>query len=298
MLNKLNQVVPALSLMIIALATMTNAHAHRAWMLPSSTVIEDKDPWVTIDAAISNDLFDINYHPLKLDGLVITGPDGKQVAPANALTGRLRSTFDIKLDLPGTYKASIVTHGVMASYTLNGEMKRWRGSEEEFATALPAGAQDVKATRVSRRLETLVSSGNPNDTVFKTSGVGLEWVPLTHPNDMRAGEKATWRFLLDGKAASNQSFSLVPGGVRYRGVLGEIRHTTDANGEISFTLPAAGMYFLNTSWPQLKVATASVAASATASTTASATQSATAAQRPEPPARRVSYAATVEVLPQ
>jgi hypothetical protein len=253
-------------------------------------VIENQDPWVTIDAAISNDLFDIDYLPLKLDALVITGPDGKQVAPANVLTGRLRSTFDIKLALPGTYKASIVTDGVMASYKLNGEMKRWRGSAEAFATALPAAAQDVKATRVLRRLETVVSTGQPNDTVFKTSGVGLEWVPLTHPNDLRAGEKATWRFLLDGKPASNQSFSLVPGGVRYRGVLGEIRHTTDANGEISFTLPAAGMYFLNTSWQPPKLEAASA--------TASATQSATADQQPEPSALRVSYAATVEVLPQ
>jgi uncharacterized GH25 family protein len=297
MLNKLNQAVPALALMIATLATMTNAHAHRAWMLPSATVIEDADPWVTIDAAISNDLFDINYHPLKLDALVITGPDGKPVAPLNALTGRLRSTFDIKLDLPGTYKASIVTHGVMASYKLNGEVKRWRGSEEEFATALPGAAQDVKVTRMSRRLETMVSSGKPNDTVFKTSGVGLEWVPLTHPNDMRAGEKATWRFLLDGKAASNQSFSLVPGGVRYRGVLGEIRHTTDANGDISFTLPDAGMYFLNTSWPQPQVATAAATAAA-APATAAATPPASTDQRPQPPTRRVSYAATVEVLPQ
>ena len=115
-------------------------------------------------------------------------------------TGRLRSTFDIRLAKPGTYKASIVTRSVMASYRLGGEMKRWRGTEEAFAREIPAGAQEVQATRVLSRLETFVSTGTPNDVVFKPAGEGLELVPLTHPNDLRAGEKATWRFLLDGKA--------------------------------------------------------------------------------------------------
>ena len=44
---------------------------------------------------------------------------------------------------------------------------------------------------------------------------------------------------------ANLPFSLIPGGVRYRGVLGEIRLSTDANGSATFTVPEAGMYSLN-----------------------------------------------------
>jgi hypothetical protein len=33
------------------------AQAHRAWLLPSATVLSGTDAWVTVDAAISNDLF-------------------------------------------------------------------------------------------------------------------------------------------------------------------------------------------------------------------------------------------------
>ena len=267
----LNQSLLALALALAGLGQ--NAHAHRPWMVPSSTMVEAGDAWVTVDAAISEDLFDIDHQPLKLDALEITGPDGNRVMPENVLTGRLRSVFDVKLAKPGTYKASIVAQSVMASYTLNGELKRWRGTEAAFATAIPAGAQGVTATRVASRLETFFSANTSNDTVFKPSGVGLELVPLTHPNQLRVGEKASWRFLIDGKAAPNLAFSLVPGGVRYRGVLGEIRQSTDANGEITFTVPAAGMYFVNTSWPAGMPA------------------------GPQPP-RRLTYGATVEVLPQ
>lgn len=259
------------SLLALALATLAcQAHAHRPWMLPSSTLVEAKDPWVTVDGAISENLFVIDHMPLVLDGLEITGPDGARVAPQNVASGRLRSTFDVKLAKPGTYKAGIVSQGVLASYTLNGEPKRWRGSEQAYATAIPAGARDVVATRTHNRLETFFSAGAPDDAVLKPTGVGLELVPVTHPNDLRVGEKATWRFLIDGKAAPEQAFSLVPGGVRYRGVLGEIRLRTDANGDITFTLPAPGMYLLSSSWP---------------------------AATPSAP-RRLNYAATLEVLPQ
>ncbi len=74
-------------------------------------------------------------------------------------------------------------------------------------------------------------------------------VPVTHPNDLRAGETITWRFQLDGKPLPNLPFSLVPGGVRYRGMLGELRLTTDAKGEVKFTVPEANMYWLSAKFP-------------------------------------------------
>ncbi|SFM03528.1 DUF4198 domain-containing protein [Rugamonas rubra] len=274
-MKKLNKPLLALALAGLAL----NAQAHRPWLLPSSTQVDAKEAWVTIDAAISEGLFDIDHQPLKLDGIVATGPDGARVNLDNASTGKLRSTFDLRLAKPGTYKISLVSQGVFGSYKDKaGDMKRFRGSEESLAKDVPADATDVKLTRNYSRLETFVSTGTPNEAVFKPSGVGLELVPVTHPNDMRSGERATWRFLLDGKPAANQAFSLIPGGVRHRGTLGEIRQSTDAKGEISFELPAAGMYMVSSSWP--------VAAPAAAGTP------------PAAPARRVTYAATVEVLPQ
>jgi len=267
------------SLMVLALAGLSlSAHAHRGWMVPSSTMVESKDAWVTVDAAVSDGLFEIDHQPLRLDLLQITGPDGATVVPANVLTGRLRSVFDVKLEKPGTYKAAIVSQTVMASYKVNGEQKRFRGNEETFKKDVPADAQELKVTRTAGRLETFFSNGETSTAVFKPTGAGLEFVPVTHPNDLRAGEKATWRFLVDGKPAANLAFSLVPGGVRYRGVLGEIRQTTDAKGEITFTVPAAGMYYLSSSWP---AAAPSVPG-----------------QPPAMPERRMTYAASVEVLPQ
>ncbi|NRR32852.1 DUF4198 domain-containing protein [Oxalobacteraceae bacterium] len=268
------------SLAALALAGLAmNAHAHRPWLLPSTSVVDAKEAWVTVDAAISEDLFVIDHQPLKLDAVVATGPDGARVNLENAQTGKLRSTFDLRLAKPGTYKIGMVALNVSGSYKDKaGETKRFRGTEESMAKDVPADAQDLKVSRTHSRLETFVTTGTPNDTVFKPTGVGLELVPLTHPAELRAGEKASWRFLLDGKPAANQAFSLIPGGVRHRGTLGEIRQSTDAKGEISFTVPEAGVYLVSSSWP--------VAAPAVPG------------QPPQMPARRATYAATLEILPQ
>jgi uncharacterized GH25 family protein len=271
---KLTQPLIALALAGLAL----QAHAHRPWLLPSSTFVEAKEPWVTVDAAVSEGLFEIDHMPVTLDALVITGPDGAIVQPENASTGKFRSVFDVRMVKPGTYKASIVQKNVFGSYKLNGETKRFRGKEETYAKDVPAGAEDVKISRMQSRLETFFSGNEVSDGVLKPTGVGLEFVPKTNPTELRAGENVTWRFLIDGKPAANQAFSLVPGGVRYRGTLGEIRQSTDANGEITFALPAAGMYYLNSTWP---AAVPQVPG-----------------QPPAMPERRVSYAATLEVLPQ
>lgn len=277
-MSKINKSLIALALAGLSVVSLS-AHAHKPWLLPSSSNVEGKEAWVTVDAAISEGLFDIDHQPLKLDGIVITGPDGGKLTPENVNNGKLRNTFDLKLPKPGTYKIELVSKNVFGSYKDNtGAMKRFRGSEETLAKDVPADATEVKLSRMDSRLETFVSTGTPDMAVFKPTGVGLEMVPVTNPTELRAGEKATWRFLLDGKPAANQGVSLIPGGVRYRGTLGEIRKNTDAKGELTIDLPAAGMYMVSSSWP------------------AAAPQ--VPGQPPQMAPRRASYAAVVEILPE
>ena len=68
-MSKLNKSLVALALAGMALT----AHAHKPWLLPTSTIVEGKEAWVTIDAAISEGLFDVDHQPLKIDTVVITG---------------------------------------------------------------------------------------------------------------------------------------------------------------------------------------------------------------------------------
>ncbi len=269
------------TLLAVALACVTvQAAAHRPWLYPQQTNAEGKEPWVTIDGAVSEGLFDIDHQALKLDAATITDPDGASTPVPTPLMGKQRSSIDLKLSKTGTYKISLVNTAVMASYKEAGgtELKRFRGAEADLARSIPAGATDLRTMRTHNRLETFVTANRSSTGALKPSGVGLEMVPVTHPTEMRSGETATWRFQLDGKPLPNFDFSFTPGGVKYRGVLGEQRLKTDAKGELSLKLPAAGMYWLHAAYPAN--APKGMANDGPAD------------------ARRFSYAATLEILPE
>jgi uncharacterized GH25 family protein len=269
------------TMLALALATLSlSASAHRGWLYPQQTNVEGKEPFVTIDGAISEGLFDIEHVALKLDGATVTDPDGVTTPAPAGYQGKQRSTFDLKLTKSGTYKIALVSQAVMGSYKDKaGETKRFRGTEESFAKDVPADAQDLRTTRTHGRLETFVTANKPSEGALKPSGVGLELVPVTNPTDLRAGETARFRFHLDGKPLPKFDFSMTPGGVRYRGVLGEVRLSTDANGEVAIKLPAPGMYWLNAAYPANQ-GKGPAPADGPANT------------------RRYSYAATLEILPE
>lgn len=269
-----------------------SAQAHRAWLLPSATVLSgDGDLWVTVDAAVSNDLFYFEHQPMRIANLgnkpettgarggpgaqlTVTAPDGSKVEAMNGSTGRYRSTFDVPIKQKGTYKLALQNEGVFASYKENGQAKRWRGAAENFAREVPQNAEGLQASFLQSRIETFVTSGKPTKDALKISGSGLELAPVTHPNDLTAGNNATFQLMLDGKPAANVKISVVPGGNRYRDKLGEMNLTTDAEGKFTVKWPEPGMYWLE------------------------AVVRDDAAPIKEVKQRRAGYAATFEVLPQ
>lgn len=263
------QLTAALALLV---CTPMAASAHRAWLLPSSTVLSGDSAYVTVDAAVSNELFYFNHNPMRLDGLAILAPDGSKVEAENASTGKYRSTFDVPLKSDGTYRLAIVSDGLTASYKLNGERKRWRGKPEDFAKEIPQGAEDLKATHAQRRLETFVTRGKP--TPVKPTGAGLELESKTHPSDLIAGEEAEFNLLLDGQPAANVKVEVVPGGSRYRDKVGDFAVTSDASGSFKIKWGEPGMYYVEASVEDEK------------------------SKFKEAKQRRATYGATLEVMPE
>jgi len=249
------------------------AHAHKPFLVPSETVLSARG-WITVDAAVSNDLFYFNHQPLRIENnLRIIGPDGGAVEAANLNTGKFRTTFDVNLTASGTYKLAMVNNSLQATYEAdNGERKRWRGTAATFAGEVPANAQNLQVSQTQTRIETFVTSGKPNDTALKATGTGLELVPVTHPNDLVAGEPATFRFVLDGKPAAGIKVMVVPGGTRYRNKQSEQHVVSGNDGQVSLTWSDPGMYWLEARVEDDK------------------------AMKPAK-TRRASYIATLEVLP-
>jgi uncharacterized GH25 family protein len=235
---------------LAALATLAlpmSAQAHRAWLAPTSTVLSGTDAWVGFDAGMSNGVFIADHAAMNLDSLVITAPDGSTAQPENMMRARYRSTFDLHLTQPGTYKVANVMGGVVVSYKQDGATKRFRGTEATMAANIPADATEVTVSRSDSRVETFVTLGAPTTTALAPTGQGIELVPVTHPNDLVAGEAATFKLIRDGQPAADMEVTVARGGTRYRDNPEEMTVPTRADGAYSVTWPEPGMYWINAS---------------------------------------------------
>jgi len=260
----------SLAMALTALAAV--AQAHNAWLLPSSTVFAKSDT-VSIDGAVSNDLFVANHAPLRLDGLQITAPDGSAVKPENEAKLKQRSVFDVSVAQAGTYRIAVLNSGAFANWKdkTTGQTKRTRGTPETIAREIPADAQDVVVTQSSGRIETFVTVGKPS--ALKPVGQGLEMISTGSPTDLVKGEKATFTLNLDGQPAKGLEVTVTAGNTQYRDQLGEIKLKTDDKGKFSVTWPTAGMYWLDANTRDNKTTV------------------------PQAKERRLNYAATLEVMP-
>ena len=288
----------ALFLALAALAPLS-ASAHKQWIVPSQAVVNGNDVWVTFDGAVSNQLFFPDHVAMRLDNVTVTGPDGRPAELKNASTGKYRSTFDVQLQQTGTYRVSNVNAGLSARWdtpeslaakakaeaegkpsTGPGASPETRGgflrnaTPEDLASKVPADAKNLQITESNSRVETFVTNGAPNTTALAATGKGIELAPVTHPNDLFAGEEASFRVLVDGKPAAGLEFEIVRGGTRYRNAQDDLKATTDGDGLLKVTWPEAGMYWLETSVQDDKPS------------------------NPKASQRRLVYVVTLEVLPQ
>lgn len=259
-------------------ACSADAQAHRAWLLPSETIVAGDSPWVTFDLAVSNDIFQSDHAPLRTESVQVLTPDGKNDSVKNLNTGQLRTTFDVNLNQAGTYKIAVVTDTLGARWeTADGKRAFWpeRGAKpdlEDFEKVVPKQAKNLEVTQTSRRIETFVTKGAPSVFALQPTNHGFELAPLTHPNDLLVNEPSEFAFLIDGRPAAGAKIIIIADGSRYRSSPGDMELEADKKGRVSVNWPRPGIYWLGATYRDEK------------------------AQKPAK-FRQGNYSATFEVLP-
>lgn len=263
------------------LAGASSAHAHRVWVLPAVTVLSGTDQWVSFDAAVSNNLFFPNHRPVQLAQIEARDPDGAPLEIQNATGGEVRSSFELHLQKQGTYLISLRpgtgrrpmgaggpggpgadgppagaqkaggpggAGNLFGSYEVNGKVERWRGTPETLVSEGMAAKPGFKLRESGgRSVVTFVTLGKPTNEVLKTTGKGLEIDYVTHPNDLFAGEPATFRLLIDGQPAAGAEVTIVRGDDRYRDEAGDVTLHANAEGIVKIDWPMPGRYWLEAS---------------------------------------------------
>lgn len=276
--------LPAALALALGLLLAVPARAHLTWLLPVQSHVDGKEATIAFDAAVSEDLFHFE-RALKLDTVLITGPDGQPRELANRSAARHRESFDLKLVADGSYRISHVSRGVMASWREGEQTRRFRGTPEAFAKEVPADQVLQGITLTHARQQTFVSKERAGQPRFTAEGQGLEVLPLDAASDLSVGDTTRLRLLLDGRPLPGATLKLLREGNRYRYKMGEELLTSDAEGVVTLRWAEAGRYFLGASHGDRPAAAAPGAAPAQAGTR-------------DKPLQRAGLSVTFEVLPR
>ncbi|SEL28541.1 Uncharacterized conserved protein, contains GH25 family domain [Roseateles sp. YR242] len=240
-----SRLIVRLAPLALAAATLLplSASAHMLWLLPNSANVTSRDGVVSVDAAVSEDLFNFE-RGLKLETLRITGPNGQSLEAENRSTARHRESFDVKLPEDGTYRISNLSQSLMGSYKQGTETKRFRSTPATLAKDVPADAEITSLTLMTNRQQTFVSKEEPGKVQFAPEGQGLELLPLGQATDLSHGDTTKFRLVLDGKPAADVAVKVLREGNRYRYKLGEVSLKTDAQGEFTVAWSEPGRYWI------------------------------------------------------
>ncbi|MCF3649288.1 DUF4198 domain-containing protein [Synoicihabitans lomoniglobus] len=230
------------------IALSPSLHAHRQWLLASGTVLSGEGQRISVEGAVSNDLFFPNHVAIPLAATTATAPDGSLLELLSPAEGKIRCSFELQLDQSGTYRITTLNNMMFVRWQEDGEPRALRGSPDEIAAKDLTGLNEVALAHYITRVETIVTCGAP--TPLAPSNTGIEFEFLTHPNDLYFGETATFRVLLDGEPHAGAEITIVQGNDRFRDSVDELVVTSDAEGLIHIEWPAPGRFWLNTNTSQ------------------------------------------------
>jgi uncharacterized GH25 family protein len=97
------------------------AYSHDAWLRPSITVLSDTNQSVTVDAGTSTTPFQPDHNAMNIESVKIWAPDGAMGKVENPARGRYRSTFDVRIDKPGTWRVGVENTSFTGTFKVNGE---------------------------------------------------------------------------------------------------------------------------------------------------------------------------------
>jgi len=216
------------------------ALAHSPYLLPGNVKTRSV---LSVEAALTDNLFlpDMAYGN---HGFSFTTPSGKteKIPDEAVFTLPTRTIMEYKLTDPeaGTYR---VTAGPRISqsrsWEINGETKRSRDPNE----AIPEGAVLKSNSESHASLDVYITVGKAETpTIPKATGQGLEFVPITHPNQLTVAGVFEFVVQFNGKPLAGHDVSISYSNRDYSGKSSRASVKTDASGKARYKLDKPGLY--------------------------------------------------------
>ncbi len=172
------------------------AFAHTPYLVPN-TFAPRAGGTVTLDASFAETFF-VPETVFDNSRFSVTGPEGYEAVPDVIHALKTRTVVEHTLpQTKGTYRFSTGPRvgAIFRTWELDGK----RESSRDPDAKIPEGATLVDDFQSFTLAQTYLSIDAPDRAALKANGKGLELVPVTHPNDLYAGERFEFIVQFDGQ---------------------------------------------------------------------------------------------------
>ncbi len=182
-----------------------SASAHTPYLVPN-TFAPRPGGVVTLDASFAETFF-VPEAAFDNSRFSVTGPEGYDAAPDTLHVLKTRTVVEHALPkAKGTYRFS--TGPRLGATFRTWEMDGKRESSRDPEAKIPEGAKLIDDFQSLTLAETYVSIDAPDRAALQPRGKGLELVPLTHPNDLYAGERFEFVVQYDGQPLADHAVEI------------------------------------------------------------------------------------------
>lgn len=151
---------------------------------------------------------------------------------------------------PGTYAAGISTLPNMIELGPKDfkEYLEHEGLEKMIAERKEKGVEDQAVReKYSKHVKAILQVGGARTEHFSEEfGYPIEFIPVKNPYQLKVGDKATFKLLLNGKPLTEQGVHISSRNDGVNPFAKEIPATTDAMGQISFEIRETGHWYVAT----------------------------------------------------
>lgn len=216
------------------------AHAHTPYLAPN--IFEPgRGGLITLDASFAERFFipEVAFDNSEFE---VHLPSGEVTGPDTVVSLKSRRVVEHTLEHEGTYRFSTGRRlgRVFRIYEKDGE----RLVPEGDAASVPEGATLVDWYQSNTIAETWVTRGAPSQATIAPRGDGLEYLPVSHPNDLFAGEPLELQALYYGEPLADVLVEVFKAS-RQSGDDSPVASLhSDANGTFSFLPQEEGVYLL------------------------------------------------------
>jgi hypothetical protein len=217
------------------------ALAHQKWLWPNVFDVPKAPVWVSVDVTWSDRAFTAADGPGE-QPIVVVGPDGRRTAATHVFTGKTKSTAEVELTAPGTYRLDAVDPPTYWTQLRVDGKEQWTKAPKNEAS----GGEIVRSDLYYAEAAAYVTIGDPTPLPAIDAADPIEIRLTAHPSQLKVAQPLEFQVLSYGKPVQEAKVNVF-------GEDGDGHHPLhavecDDQGRGAVQLKTAGRHLLSCEW--------------------------------------------------